>query len=109
MGFNIDFILESNHSWMIHSTQQIIKHKRLYKLKYIIEAIKNKSKKHYGIVLCNTFVDITELKNTFRDNKIAFIKICYNIIKKSVKLNSERVLWNIRRRVNTNANNIVFE
>ena len=109
MGFNIDVILENNHSWLIHSTQQMIKHKSSTKLRYIIEAIKDNSNKHYGIVLCNTLVNITELKNIFKDNKIAFIKLCYAIIKKSVKINSERVLWNIKRIFNNNAHNIVFE
>ena len=104
MNCYIDYILEHKCSWMIWDAYQ----RKSFKFKYIIEAIKDKSKKHYGIVLCNTLVDITELKKLFRNNKIAFIKLCYNIIKQSIKINNERLIWNIKRKIKPITNDIIL-
>lgn len=104
---NVDIIKESHFSWM---TWASITKKNVNTYKYIKEAIKDKSNKKYGIIICSTYFNITDFKNTFINNKKDFIKLCYITIKGSIKLHIEKLIFNIKKHFKHNADsNIIFE
>lgn len=102
---NIDIIKESHFSWM---TWASITKKDISTYKYIKEAVRDKSNKVYSIIICNTFINITQFKTLFNKNKREFYKLCYNTIKGCVKLNIEKAIWNIKH-IFSKECNIVFE
>jgi hypothetical protein len=101
---NIDIIQESKFSWMLHAL--ITKNTNNYK--YIKEAIKDNSNMTYGIIVCNTLINITQFKTLFNKNKREFYKLCYNTIKGCIKINIEKCIWRIKHSFSKECN-IVFE
>ena len=103
---NINYIREHKFSWIAF-------HANTYNssiFSYIIKAIKDKSDKKYGIIICSTYFNITDFKNTFINNKKDFIKLCYITMKGSIKLHIEKLNFNIKKHLKHNANsNIIFE
>ena len=103
---DINYIREHKFSWMVFHTN--IDNSSIFS--YIKKAIKDKSNKKYGIIICSTYFNITDFKNTFINNKKDFIKLCYITMKGSIKLHIEKLIFNIKKAFKHNANsNIIFE
>lgn len=103
----VDIIKEHKFSWMIMSIN-IDKTKST--INYILKAIKDKSDNRYGIILCNSLINITEFRDTFKHSKYDFIKLCYNTIVCNIKLNFEKLVWSIKHSFKSDNNaNIIFE
>lgn len=102
----IDVLREHKCSWMFYNV--IIKHTKS-RVDYIKEAINDTSNKHYGIIICNTLIDITEFKNTFKGNKRDFIKLLYNNVKSCAYINIVKGFNYIRQMVLRPNKNIIFE
>lgn len=102
----IDILREHRCSWMFYNV--IVEHTKS-RVDYIKKAINDTSNEHYGIIICNTLVDITEFKNTFKNNKKEFIKLCYNTIKGCIYINIARSFNYIRQIMLRPNKNIIFE
>lgn len=103
---NVDVIREHKCSWMIWSLNV---RKNISTYRFILNAIKDKSTS-YGIIIFNTFINITEFRNTFNKDKKKFVKLLYNTIKGCIVLNVEKFVWNIKQTFkHDNNRNIVFE
>jgi len=102
----IDILREHKCSWMFNDV--IIEHTKS-RVDYIKKAINNTSDKHYGIIICNTLIDITEFKNAFKNNKKDFIKLLYNTIKGCIYINIIRSFNYIKQVVLRPNKNIIFE
>ena len=103
---NIDYIRKHKFSWMFSHAN--INNSSIFS--YILKAIKDKSNKTYCIIICNTYFNITNFRNTFVNNKKDFIKLCYITIKGSIKLHIEKFIFNIKKYFKHNTNsNIIFE
>lgn len=102
----IDYIRKHKFSWMAPYAN--IDNSSIFS--YITKAIKDKSDKKYGIIICSTYFNITDFKNTFINNKKNFIKLCYITVKGLIKLHIEKLIFNIKKHFKYNANsNIIFE
>lgn len=103
---DIDYIREHKFSWIAFHTN--IDNSSIFS--YITKAIKDKSDKKYGIIICSTYFNITDFKNAFINNKKAFIKLCYITMKGSIKLHIEKLIFNVKKHFKHNADsNIIFE
>ena len=104
---NIDIVRNHTWSWMCWANNIDCKRSTI---SYILKAIKDKSSKNYGIILFNTFINITEFKNTFINSKKAFVKLCYITVKGSIKLHIEKLIFNIKKYFKCDVNSdIIFE